>query len=156
MRTGMWVAVVAALGLAAGCAVAGRKAGASFIEYPLPKNRYVVVVVQEGGISEQEARREGLKRAAEVTREQEMRYFRVVKEEEVEVVKGGSSGGMGVYQNLYQEKIIEEDFGRRMLERRGEAESASEMYPALRFVIEMSQEPFTGRRGYDACDLTDC
>lgn len=54
-------------------------------EYQIQDNEFAVMIVMEEGMSEAEAKKKALQRAAVITRKNNYRYFVVEKEERVEV-----------------------------------------------------------------------
>lgn len=122
------------------------------IEYQLDGGQYAVVVVMDG-ISARQAKKIARQRAAEITASQGDRYFTVDSEEETQVIKSTNGyGNQRFYGNMYQELIIEQDFGRSSIDRRM---PNTNMYPAVRLVFTpYLKKP--SRSAIDACKLTDC
>lgn len=122
------------------------------IEYQLDGGQYAVVVVVDG-ISPKEAKKIALQRAAEITAAQGDRYFTVDSEESTQVVKSDQGyDNQRFYGNMYQELIIEQDFGRTSIQRQPQN---SALYPAIRLVFT----PYLKKPSHnaiDACKLTDC
>lgn len=125
------------------------------LEYQIEGNKYAVVIVQDDGISSAQAKKYARQRAAEITVEKGYRYYTIDSEQETQVMKSDKQwpNNQDFHQNLYQELIIEQDFGRESLQRR--SGSIERMYPAFRMVFQVYQEKPIGR-SVDACTLTDC
>lgn len=123
------------------------------LEYRVQGDQYAVVIVREGGMSEKDARKLAHQRAAEITVDHGNQYFIVNSETKVEVLASDEDGSTSFNKNLYQEKIIQGDFGKEQLNQ-SEAPSAN-MTPALRIIFTMySEKP--AFRSMDACKYTDC
>lgn len=115
-------------------------------------SQYVVVVVETNGVTEEDAKKYAEKRAAEMTVAKGGRYFQVVSQQQTKVVKSDKSwpNSQALPQNLYQELIVEQDFGRESLKRRDLPSSS--VYPAYRLVFEIKEDP----SGIDACGIVNC
>lgn len=123
------------------------------LEYQLDGGQYAVVVVMDG-VSLKEAKRMARQRAAELTAAQGDRYFTIDSEEETQVIKSNAPEfeQQRFYGNMYQELIIEGDFGKGSINRQP---PTSSMYPAVRLVFTpYLKRP--SRSAIDACTLTDC
>ena len=122
------------------------------IEYQLDGGQYAVVVVMDG-VPTKEAKQIARQRAAEITASQGDRYFTIDSEEEMQIIKSNQGyGNQRFYGNMYQELIIEGDFGRNRINRQPPALG---MYPAVRIVFTpYLKKP--SRNAIDACKLTDC
>ena len=125
------------------------------IEYQVKGNQYVVVVAQDGGVTEGQAKEQARKRAAEITVRNGARYFTIDSEERAQVTKSDQKwpNNQAFYGNMYQELIIERDFGRNRIQA-GDA-SSTNLYPAYRMVFQIFKEKPSGK-SIDACTLTDC
>ncbi|MES2273447.1 MAG: hypothetical protein V4487_04590 [Chlamydiota bacterium] len=123
------------------------------LEYQLEDQRYAVVVVQDDGISASRAKKMAKTKAAELTIENGYRYFVIVSEEATQVIKSDQSDNQASPTNIYQELIIQGDFGKESQERRlGRIQQA---YPAIRLVFDCYKEKPRGK-SMDACSLTHC
>lgn len=122
------------------------------IEYQLDGGQYAIVVVMDG-VSVKKAKQIARQRAAQITALQGDRYFTIDSEEQTEVIKPNQGfENQRFYGNMYQELIIEGDFGRNQINRQP---PISRMYPAIRLVFT----PYLKRpsqNAIDACKLTDC
>jgi hypothetical protein len=125
------------------------------IEYQIERNKYVVVIVEDEGVSLAQAKKYARQRAAEITVENGGRYFTIDSEQETQVIKSDRPwpDNQAFYQNMYQELIIEGDFNRERLQRR--SVPSENMYPAYRMVFQIHSDKPRGR-SVDACSLTDC
>ncbi len=127
--------------------------GNKLIEYPLVGAQYAVLVVMDG-VSENDAKRLARQRAAEVTVSQGNRYFTVDSMKEVVVLKSDDSfSNQRFYGNMYQELIIQKDFGRDSI--RNRTGPNTNQYPAIRLVFTMYEDQ-PNHRAIDACSLTPC
>jgi hypothetical protein len=152
------LSVIAVAALVGSCFNSGNVrigSGDNVIEYQVSDNEYAVVIVQEKGMSEGAARKAAKQRAAELTVEHGYRYFTIEKEQKTQVVQSDKSwpDNKGFYNNMYQELIIEEDFGRASLARQGGP--SAQTYPATRVVFKMFVDKPAGK-SYNACNYTDC
>jgi hypothetical protein len=124
------------------------------IEYQLDGGQYAVVVVMDG-ISASDAKMMARQRAAEIVAQQGDRYFTIDSEQETQVVKSDDdlNNNQRFYGNMYQELIIEKDFGR---ESRGvSATPITRSYPAIRIVFT-SYKTKPNFKAIDACSMTKC
>ena len=127
-------------------------AASRVMEYEVDGGQYAVVVVMDG-ISASEAKRAARQRAAELTVSRGNRYFTVDSEQETRVVYSEElPGGQKVPGNLYEELIIQKDFGSGRVNKGGQGTKA---YPAFRLVFT-SYETKPNRQAIDACSLTHC
>ncbi len=123
------------------------------MDYELDGGQYAVVVTMDG-ISASEAKRTARQRAAEITVAQGNRYFTIDSEEETQVIKSEDlPQNQRFYGNMYQELIIEKDFGRDRLQNQNVPTSS--MYSAIRLVFT-SYPTKPGYKAIDACTLTNC
>ena len=119
------------------------------LSYSLEQNQYVVIVVQDNGVSPAQAKEEALKQAAQKTLDEGYSYFSILASKEIEVAKVSQPEQNNVPSNLYQELIIEKQSGRKT----DRPPTDSEIYKALRLVIECYHEKPTLRKSYKASDL---
>jgi hypothetical protein len=123
------------------------------IEYQEDGGKYVVVVVMDG-ISQSEARKMARKRAAEIVVGRGDRYFTIDEEQETQVIKSEDiPSNQRFYGNMYQELIIEKDFGKSAVTR--QTLPMSNTYPAVRMVFTSYKEKPSGK-SFDACKFTNC
>lgn len=123
------------------------------IEYQLDNGQYAVVVAMDG-ISASQAKSMARQRAAEITVQQGNRFFVINAEQQTEVIKSDDIPyNDRFYGNMYQELIIEQDFGKRSLQRRSSPSTAT--YSAIRLVFtSYKDKPLF--KAIDACKLTNC
>jgi len=121
---------------------------AQVISYAQGDNRFVVLVVQDNGVTRAQAKRAAREKAAQVTLDNGYRYFTVESEREVQVTKTDRPPGADMPTNLYQEQIIEGGFGRETLERQGPY--PTETYPAIRLTFACYQDKPFFRNAIDA------
>ncbi len=125
------------------------------IAYQIDDTTYGVVVPQDGGVSQSAARQFARQKAAEMTVEKGYRYFTIQSEQQTKLAKSNREwpSSQDFPGNLYQELIIEQDFGRESLERN--TPSGSSIIPAYRITFQMhTNRPM--QSAIDACTLTDC
>lgn len=118
-------------------------------EVQASESQTLVVVVTEG-MTIGDAKRIARERAAELTVQRGDRYFTIDRETQIQVLRGDSQG-MPPPGNLYQELIIEGDFGKERLDR--EARNSPKVYPAIRLVFSSYREKPFGK-GIDAWNYT--
>jgi len=104
------------------------------VSYPLEGNQFVVLVVQDHGITEDIAKQAALKKAAQITLDRHFHYFAIVSESTIQVAKASESSTPHLSESLYQELLEEEEFGQQSEEEREIV--SQETYPATRIVIE--------------------
>lgn len=139
---------------------AGARANASpdisdrYIDYHIEGDKFAVVYVNTDKSSKSRAKRYAMQRAAEVTADNGYRYFKIDSEGEVAVAESRAPR-QRYPTNLYQELIIEGDFGRQDDYGVVDYPYRSGVYPAYKLVIICYDEKPRGR-SYDACKMTDC
>lgn len=143
--------------LAAACSSGSINSVASkqLIEYQSDENSYVVVVPQDESLSLSEAKRIARQRAAEMTVDKGYRYFAIESEGEVQVLKTNRDGpsSQDFPTNMYNELIIENNFGKDSLQRK--FPPTSTFSSGYRIVFRI-QTDGSSRGSIDACTLTDC
>lgn len=126
------------------------------LEYQLGDDQFAVVVIQDEEIkSTSQAKQYARERAAKIAVENGYRYFVVESERETKVVKSDRSlsDTEAFYGNMYQEMIIEGDFGKGSLAR--QAPPSEGIYRGIRLVFKcFVQKP--NWKAVDACSLTEC
>jgi hypothetical protein len=123
------------------------------IDYHLQGDQYAIVVAEDG-INTSQAKQMARKRAAEITVKNGGRYFVIESEVEAQVVKSDDAwpNNNAFYGNMYQELIVEGNFGK---ESRQRASGNTSIYPAIRLVFTIYSKKPKGK-AVDACSLTDC
>jgi hypothetical protein len=126
-----------------------------YLDYKEEDNSFAVVYIDyKSKLSEKEAREKALTRAAEITVENGYRYFKVDSEKSVYVQKS-LNNGPNMPSNLYQDLIIEREFGGTSLDKRANANAPVGMYPGYKIVFQVSKAKFASD-SVDACRLTKC
>lgn len=126
----------------------------NIIEYQMKGNQYSVIVVQDGGLSQSEAKQAALKKAAQMTQNNSRRYFVVESEGAVQAMRSSGSGSNSqMPSNLYYEMVQSGNYGRENFESRGG--TVPEIYPAYRIMFKMYEEK-PSRSAIDSCTLVDC
>ncbi len=116
--------------------------------YPLQDQQYVILVVEDDGVDEERAKKAAMQKAAQVSLDNGYRYFSILSEKTIEVVKLSGGKTSQVPGNLYQEKIIEKDFSKKALEQ--DSSFPSGTYPAYRLEIECYPKKPMMKKSYDA------
>ena len=122
---------------------------AQVMSYPANDNEFIIIVVEDNDITKAEAKAAAKQKAAEVALDHGFRYFSILAEGEIVVMK--SSQAAQFPGNLYQELIIEHEFGKETLER--EQASYPQTYPAFRLSIKCYAEKPLGKKTFDAQEL---
>ena len=122
------------------------------IEYNVQDNEYAVVVVRTEGMSDSEAKKLALKRAAQLAQKNNYRYFAVEKEEDVQAMSTNGNNPRMPH-NLYYEEIQSGDFSREQFE--DQNYSATQLYPAYRITFKCYREYPSGG-AIDTCTLIEC
>lgn len=131
---------------------AGGVPAAQVVSYPAhSEGQYVILSVQDNGVGPGASKKAAMHKAAEITVQNGYRYFSIVSEKDVRVAKTSEMQGSQQPGNLYQELIIEKDFGRKSLEQDGRV--ATRTYPAYRLTIECYREKPGFKKSYDAEQL---
>lgn len=126
-----------------------------YIDYKMEGDRYTVIAVQREGMSEDEAKKLAVKRAAELAVENGYSYFSVESENQVTVfqTKPNWQSNSDFPGNLYQEDIREEGFDRDRII--SEDESGTRSHPGVQLVIQGYKSKPSGN-SLNPCDYTDC
>lgn len=124
------------------------------IEYQVQENQYAVVIVEDEGITAEQAKKLARQKAAEITVQNGGRYFTIVSEQPTQVIKSEHPwpDNQAFPQNMYQELIIEKNFNRQRLQQ--EQGPSENLYNAYRLVFNISEKE--SRHSIDACTLTKC
>jgi hypothetical protein len=151
------ICLIAMVGLLGMCTNANTnryvRFGDRMMEYEVDNGKYAIVVTMDG-ISASEAKRMARQRAAEITVMQGDRYFTIDSEEETQVIRSEDvPENQRFYGNMYQELIIEKDFGRDRLQNQNIPTSS--VYTAIRLVFT-SYPNKPNFKAIDACTLTKC
>jgi hypothetical protein len=120
--------------------------------YKIEGDQYGVVAVQESGMSASDVRKKAMQRAAEVTVSNGARYFVIQKEQQTQIVQSDKSDQNAFGGNMYQELIIEHDFGKESLSK--QTPNAG-VRPALRLVFQIYKDK-PNAKAIDACKYTNC
>jgi hypothetical protein len=125
------------------------------LEYLVSENEYVVVIVREGGLSKEVAKKQALVKAAEITIKNNLRYFQVKSEKDVQVAKSSSSepDSQNAPRNLYYELIQSDNFGKEPI--KPPPFPPEKIYPAYRIEFQCFLEK-PSKQAIDACSLTSC
>ncbi len=127
--------------------------GKRVFDFPINNQEHSIVVIQDG-ISENEAKEKAYERASEITVDNGYKYFYVIKEDQVEIMKGKENwpSSYDFPQNLYQEEIIEKGFNReRFIQQGGQNHK---LYSAYRINIEFTKKKSS--KTINACEYTHC
>lgn len=126
------------------------------IEYQIDEKTYGVVIPENQDISAAQAKRLARQKAAEITVGNGGRYFTIQAEGPVKLAKSNRDGpdSQDLPTNLYQELIIQQNFGRESLERN--TPPSMSVVLAYRIVFQIHKEKPSWGTGIDACALTEC
>jgi hypothetical protein len=80
-----------------------------YIVYRTGDTSYAIIYVNQANVSRSRAKKLAMRKAAEVGRANGYRFYTVENREDVTV--GRSTGGRKAPRNIYQELIVEDDFG---------------------------------------------
>jgi len=126
------------------------------VDYQINENTYAVVVPEDEGVSKSQAVQFAKQKAAEVTVANGGRYFSIQSEQETQMIKSNKDwpSSQDMPGNMYQELIIEQNFGRESLQRN--SPPSSSIVPAYRIVFQIYETKPLTRKSIDACTLTEC
>ncbi|MDE3046177.1 MAG: hypothetical protein KGJ02_05995 [Verrucomicrobiota bacterium] len=125
-------------------------ADSNVIEYPAQDDQYTIVIVQDK-ISDSVARKMARQKAAEITVKEGNRYFVMVSEQKIQVVRPDAPRAPG---NMYQELIMQDSFGQESLGQDVGPNGA--VFPGLRVVFQTYEDKPEGQDWIDACKYTKC
>ncbi|MEN9654348.1 MAG: hypothetical protein RL235_460 [Chlamydiota bacterium] len=148
MKSVTVIAIFSALCIAVACTKSRNILPQRIIETRLSERQYSVIVLAESGM--QDAKQRAKKRAAEITVEHQARYFKIVSEQEVNVMTP-TGNPEPLHNNLYQELIIEKDSDRRRFDK----PSTDDNGPGYRIIFDILPSGDT-RGAIDACSLGAC
>jgi len=125
------------------------------IQYQISETEFGVVVIQKDGMTQQEARKIAIQKAAETAQKYSYRYF--VIESEGEVVATDTNQRQKAEQqmprNMYYELFQSDNFGRYPMDQNTIPESS--LYPGYRIVFKCTNSrPPAG--GIDSCKVIEC
>jgi hypothetical protein len=150
------VCAVLSLGVVTSCndGNTGANITSQYVDYRDGENKFTVIAIQKEGMDEQDAKKAAMNRAAELTKTNGFRYFRLKKEYTTTILHTDPTEDVYRFPgNLYQEDIQEQGFNRdRIYERQG---IGAQSYPAYRVEFECYDKN-PGRGAYDACDYVEC
>jgi hypothetical protein len=106
------------------------------IEYSLQDHKYAIVIV-ENGLSEEEAKKLALQRAADLAKEKGFQHYKIDSEGEVKVALTSKEfpSESSMPRNIYYELIQSDNFGRQPIEP-GEDANVT-VYPGYRLIISL-------------------
>ncbi|GEM_PF-2167289 len=138
------------LALAAGCAKSKAPVfpPSQIVSYPTGENRFVILAVEDNDMTAPEAKQAAREQAAKTTLDNGYRYFSIVSETEIQVYKTVDTDSAQPQGNLYQEAIVQKQFGRDAYSQ-GAPEPAG-TYPAIRLVIECYKDKPSFKNSIDA------
>jgi hypothetical protein len=125
------------------------------IEYQVQGNEYAVVIVQPEEMSDAQAKKQAIQRAAQLTQRNNYRYFKVEKEEKVQAMSTDNSAydNPPMPSNMYYELIQGDNFNRDQLS--DQSLSSTELYPAYKITFKCYQDR-PSSDAIDSCTLVDC
>ncbi len=103
------------------------------VSYQTGENQFTILAIVDHDVSKPQAKEAARQKGAQMTLENGFRYFSIVSEDETQVVKTSSGANAQVPGNLYQELIVEKQFGRESLNQN--QGGATITYPAVKLVI---------------------
>ncbi len=125
----------------------------STIEYRIEDGSYAIVVPQKEGCSQEQAKQLAMKRAAELAKSYNYRYFTVEHEGPVQVARTTQSPGANAPRNLYYESIQSGNFGREQIMQ--ESQQYPQILPAYKIIIQCYQD-HPPASAIDVCDTLKC
>jgi len=129
-------------------------ASGKFIDQKLGTNRYSVTYIELETTSSQEALQYALEHAAGLVKQDGYRYFTLDSRQEV-ILAESQNSGQAFYGNMYEEKIIQRDWGKSSI-KKNTSPSSVNTYPGLKITLSSYKEkPWKGKV-YDVCDFVPC
>ncbi len=151
MRFVFALVAVAILGLS-GCK-RDNLAVARVLQYEVSSDEYAVVVIQQEGMTHEQARQQALQQAAQLTQDKGVRYFAIEREDQVQAVLAQKPDGISPpSSNLYYNEIQRKDFSR---EEELETPSNVEQSPGYRITFKIYQDN-PPQNAIDSCTLVPC
>jgi hypothetical protein len=123
------------------------------IEYRIEDGSYAIVVPQKEGCSQEQTKQLAMRKAAELAKSYNYRYFVVQKESTVQVARTNQSSGANAPRNLYYESIQSGNFGREQIMQ--ESQQYPQLLPAYKIIIQCytNNPPPTA---VDVCEMIKC
>ncbi|MBI3236966.1 MAG: hypothetical protein HYZ48_04630 [Chlamydiales bacterium] len=121
----------------------------------MDNDQYAIVVVQSEGIDEEGAKKLAMQKAAEKTQDQNMRYFTIESEGNVQAMtsSGSAYDNPPPARNMYYELIQSGNFGRDQME--DERMPQENLYQAYRIVFKCYADKPKGK-SVDSCSIVPC
>jgi hypothetical protein len=121
------------------------------MQYQIDPNKYAVIVIQDD-ISEEIAKKEAMRKAAEMTLANGYRYFVIESESEAMAARSNSDNFNRQPANIYYELIQSGNFGRERVDQ--PQPPMGEAIPGWRIEFSTYKDPVTN--GVDACQYAQC
>lgn len=146
------IAFVLVMLIAVGCTRNGMTDD-NYLEAKIGDNKYSVVYIEKEKISRDEARNNALVRAAEIAKENGYRYFVIDSDEDV-MVAHTTPNNDAFPHNLYEEEIIEGNFGRQALQNK--TPEPTNLYQGVKVKVTCYKEMPNVPTAIDVCQLLKC
>lgn len=146
--------------LVGGCsldAVSEEETPPTLMQYRVDSDHFAIIRVKNDGVSTEEAKKQAVAEAAKVAVQNGYRYFVIESEQDVIVVPSSdvSSDKPNLPSNMYQELIVEGNFGKDNYDPLLSNPQTYTAYHALKIIIHGINEG-SQKGSIDACALTPC
>ncbi|MES2345451.1 MAG: hypothetical protein V4494_05905 [Chlamydiota bacterium] len=138
--------------LAVGCTRNG-VSDDNYLDAKIADDKYSVIYIEKEKTSREEARNNALTHAAKIAKDNGFRYFVIDSDEDVMVAHSDTSQNP-FPNNLYQEEIVEGNFGRQALQNK--TPQPTNLYPGVKIKITCYREMPSVPTAIDVCQILNC
>jgi hypothetical protein len=124
-----------------------------YLDAKIADDKYSVIYIEKEQMSKEDARNYALAHAAQIAKDNGYRYFTIDSEENVMVAQTTPQENP-FPNNLYQEEIVEGNFGRQALQNK--TPGPTNLYQGVKIKITCYKEMPSVSTAIDTCQLIDC
>lgn len=138
--------------LAVGCTRNG-VSDDDYLDAKIADDKYSVIYIEKEAMPREEARNNALTHAAKIAKDNGYRYFIIDSDEDVMVAHSTPSPNP-FPENLYQQEIVEGNFGRQELQNK--TPQPTNLYQGVKIKITCYKEMPNVPTAIDVCQLLNC
>lgn len=146
------IAFLAVMLLAVGCTRNGMSDD-NYLTAKIADNKYSVIYIEKEKMSREDARNNALAHAAQIAKDNGYRYFVIDSDEDV-MVAHSTPNPNPFPENLYQQEIVEGNFGRQELQNK--TPQPTNLYPGVKVKFTCYKEMPNVPTAIDVCQIIKC
>lgn len=146
------IAIIAVTLLAVGCTRNGMTDD-NYLDSKITDGQYSVVYIEKEKMSREDARNNALKHAAQIAKDNGYRYIIIDSDEDV-MVAHSTPNPNPFPENLYEQEIVEGNFGRQDLENK--TPQPTNLYPGVKLKITGYKDMPSVPTAIDVCQILQC